>query len=556
MTKRIFRVVLCVSTLSLFLGLILTLGILYQQIESQLQQELKTEASYLSVAVERDGLNFLQDLPRQSERITLISEDGNVLYDNRADVSQMENHLTREEIQQASETGVGQSIRQSDTLGEQTVYYAIRLEDGSILRISGTQSTVWGILFSLLPSILGIFFLLCFLSAFLATHASKKIVEPINNLNLEAPDENDIYDEIVPLLLKISKQQKTIRNQLFEAKQKQAEFSLITAYMEEGLLVINAKMELLSYNESALRLLHTEKVQIGDSILTLNRGEPFQHLLHTVLEGKRGEILLKSNGRFCQVTANPVFQDKRVAGAVLLLVDITEQRERETLRREFTANVSHELKTPLTSISGFAEILRDGLVRPEDIQKFAGRIFDESQRLITLIGDIIKISRLDEGDLPYEPESVNLRQMAKEILNRLHPLAEDSKITLSVIGEAISLKTVKPILEEILYNLCSNAIKYNRPGGKVIVESGHDQIGVFLRVSDTGIGISAADQVRIFERFYRVDKSHSKEIGGTGLGLSIVKHGAAYLGAEITVESAPNEGSTFTLHWNYEKSDG
>ena len=549
MTKRIFRTILLVSALVLVCGLACVMGVLYSYFSRQLKEELHDKAAYLAVAVEGDGAAALEKLSGRPERITMVAADGTVLYDNRADESTMTNHADREEIQEALKTGSGEAVRQSDTLAEQTVYYALRLNDGSVLRVSSTQYNVPILLVGLLQPLAFIILLLLALSGFFAFRASKKIVEPINQLDLEHPEEGESYEEIAPLLTKIHKQQKTIAVQLAEAKRQQAAFAQITADMEEGLLVIDEHGALLSVNPSALRLLEVKDVQPSENVLTLNRSEPFRRAVETALDGRHEAAVLTFGEMSCQVTANPVWHDGKPSGAVLLLVDITEKLQRETLRREFTANVSHELKTPLTSISGFAEILRDGMVQGADVEKFAGRIFDEAQRLITLVSDVIKISQLDEGQLPYVRETVELQELVRTMFDRLHHAADKAGVTLTLEGEPAALSTVRPILEEVLFNLCDNALKYNRPGGRVTVHTGRQDDRVVLAISDTGIGIPPAHQQRIFERFYRVDKSHSKEIGGTGLGLSIVKHGAAYLGAAVTVESEPGNGSTFTLTW-------
>ena len=548
MTKRIFRSILLVSGLVLLVGLGCMLAVFRQYFDSQLEKELQQEASYLSIAVEDSGADALEQLSSQKERVTWIGADGKVLFDNRADSEGMENHSGREEIQEALENGSGQATRYSSTLGEKTVYYALRLEDGTVLRVSTTQYTTASIILGMLQPVLWILILALVLSGIFASRASKAIVAPLNKLDLDNPELNEPYEEVAPLLGKIGHQQRTIRRQLKEARRQQEEFAMITGHMEEGLLVIDKQTDLLSWNPSALRLLGSKEARAETSVLSLNRSEPFQKAVEGALAGSRTETLLGVNGVFCRISANPVLDEGTVKGAVLLLVDVTETMQRENLRREFTANVSHELKTPLTSISGFAEILQDGLVQPQDIRKFAGRIFDEAQRLIVLVSDVIKISQLDEGSVPYEAETVELSEMVNGILTRLTQAAEKNQITLHTEGTA-KLRTVKPILEEVLYNLCDNAVKYNRKGGKVSVALRQEKNFIEVSVSDTGIGIPAADQSRVFERFYRVDKSHSKEIGGTGLGLSIVKHGAAYLGASLDLQSSPGEGSTFTLHW-------
>lgn len=380
------------------------------------------------------------------------------------------------------------------------------------------------------------------------TVPQKKIVQPINALDLENPPD-DAYDELAPLLMKIRRQKRMIKSQLREAKRKQQEFSMITENMEEGFLVINSKTDLLSYNSSALRILGAKTEEAKESVLALNRSAPFRQAVEQVLEGVHQETLLDIQGRTYQLIANPVSQDDEVTGAVLILMDITERTQLERMRREFTANVSHELKTPLTSISGFAEIIQDGLVKQEDIPAFAGKIFTESQRLIRLVEDIIKLSQLDEGSVPYQKELLDLYQIAIQVAAQLQPPAQESGITVAVEGEHAIISGVRPILEEVIFNLCDNGIKYNRPGGRVTIQISDESDWVSLTVSDTGVGIPLSDQERVFERFYRVDKSHSKEIGGTGLGLSIVKHGAAFLGAELSLKSALNQGTAITLTW-------
>ncbi len=549
MTKRIFRSILLVSVLVFLVGVTFMIGILYQHFGQQLEKELQNELTYLSIAVENDGTSVLENLPEQAERITLVAADGTVLFDNRANASEMDNHAGREEIAKALESGTGTAVRYSDTLGEKTVYLAQQLSDGTVLRVSSTQYSIVTLLLNLLQPLIWIFILALALSGAFAYRASKKIVAPLNKLDLEHPDKNESYDELAPLLTKINRQQNTIRHQLAEAKRQQEEFALIMQHMNEGLLVIDAKTQLLFSNPSAYRMLGTDNEQQVKSVLELNRSEPFRLVVDGALNGKHEETMLQLESGTCQLVADPVIQDDGVKGAVLLLIDVTEKAQRENLRREFTANVSHELKTPLTSISGFAEILQDGMVRPEDVRKFAGRIFDEAQRLITLVSDVIKISQLDEGALPYEKEDVDLYLLAQEILERLRPQAEKNNVSLRLEGEPTVLHSTKPILDEVLYNLCDNAVKYNRKGGSVTVCVKQDYDKIIVMVSDTGIGIPPADRQRIFERFYRVDKSHSKEIGGTGLGLSIVKHGASYLGAEVKVESTVGAGTTFTLSW-------
>lgn len=555
MTKRIFRAIMSVSLLVCLAGMATVFGVLYRYFDSQLSEEVKNEAEYLAAAVESYGLDVLQDLPESAERVTLVASDGTVLFDNYFDAAAMGSHADREEIQGALQSGAAQTLRRSDTYRKQMVYYAIRLSSGNILRISTTRYTAAAVLTSMIQPFLWIAFAILMLSGLLAAQVSHKIVEPLNQLDLEQPEDNESYDEIAPLLTKISWQKKTIQEQLEQAKKQQEEFAQITENMQEGLLLLDYRGDILSSNRSAMRILGispTAKLFEGSqrqNVIALNRSESFCKAVDRVLTGEHQELILELDGGYCQMTGNPVLHDGKVEGGVLLFVDVTQQYQNEKLRREFTANVSHELKTPLTSISGYAEIMKDGLVRSEDVPQFAGKIFSESQRLITLVGDIIKISQLDEDMLPYEKEPVDLYELSEEIVSRLQERADQKGITMTLSGQPAQVMMVRKIADEVIYNLCDNAIKYNQPQGRVeiSVEAGAEQVR--LSVRDTGIGISPADQRRVFERFYRVDKSHSRQIGGTGLGLSIVKHGAAYLGVKIELESTPGKGSCFSLIW-------
>ena len=555
MTKRIFRAIMSVSLLVCLAGMATVFGVLYRYFDSQLSEEVKNEAEYLAAAVESYGLDVLQDLPESAERVTLVASDGTVLFDNYFDAAAMGSHADREEIQGALQSGAAQTLRRSDTYRKQMVYYAIRLSSGNVLRISTTCYTAAAVLTSMIQPFLWIAFAILMLSGLLAAQVSHKIVEPLNQLDLEQPEDNESYVEIAPLLTKISWQKKTIQEQLEQAKKQQEEFAQITENMQEGLLLLDYRGDILSSNRSAMRILGispTAKLFEGSqrqNVIALNRSESFCKAVDRVLAGEHQELILELDGGYCQMTGNPVLHDGKVEGGVLLFVDVTQQYQNEKLRREFTANVSHELKTPLTSISGFAEIMKDGLVRPEDVPQFAGKIFSESQRLITLVGDIIKISQLDEDMLPYEKEPVDLYELSEEIVSRLQERADQKGITMTLSGQPTQVMTVRKIADEVIYNLCDNAIKYNQPQGRVeiSVEAGAEQVR--LSVRDTGIGISPADQRRVFERFYRVDKSHSRQIGGTGLGLSIVKHGAAYLGVKVELESTPGQGSCLSLIW-------
>ncbi len=548
MTSKIFRSIILVAGSILTASFLLVFGVMYSYLTLQLQEELRSEAIYVAKAVELSGVDYLKEL-KEENRITLVSNDGTVLYDSEVNIDSMENHANRKEIKEAVETGEGDDERYSDTLSEKTMYHAVRLENGDILRIAQRQETVFNLLLSFVHPLLYILAFMFLLGAFLARQVSRKITEPMNSLDLEHPEKNQSYDEIAPLLTKIYRQKSMIKEQLEEEKKKQEEFEIITENMEEGFLVIDSKMEILSCNSSTKKLFEIEEIGKHQNVLTLNRTEKFQKVIERVLEGRHQETELELEESQYQMIANPVFQEKGqgVAGAVLVFMDITERMQGERLRREFTANVSHELKTPLTSISGFAEIIQNGIVKPEDVPKFAGNIFKESQRLISLVNDIIKLSQLDEGIMPYEPEFLSLKEIAKEVVARLQEPAKKKSVHLEVEGTDEKIKGVRPVLEEIVYNLCDNGIKYNKENGSVKISIERKPEGVTLSVIDTGIGIPVSSQNRIFERFYRVDKSHSKEIGGTGLGLSIVKHGAAYLGATIKLESIVDVGTSITL---------
>ena len=547
MTKRIFKSIILASVIVLLASGGLTMGVLYNHFGNQLEEELRTEAEFLSIAVEDEGMTAFDSLPADSERITYIDTDGTVLFDNESDTDNMENHLDREEIQEAMEDGSGRAVRESDTLSQRTLYYALRLSDGRVLRVSSTQYNLPGLLGGMIQPLLIILIITVILAAVIASRLARNIVNPLNQLDLDHPEENQTYEEVAPLLTKINRQQKSLQAEIAEAKRQQEEFSIITDNMEEGFLVIDSHTEVLSYNSSALRLLGAKDKDARQSVLALNRSENFQKTVEKVLSGQHVISYQEFQGITCQVAANPVFQDEKVTGAVILILDVTEKMKGEQMRREFTANVSHELKTPLTSISGFAEIINDGFVKPEDTKKFAGRIFKEAQRLITLVNDVIKISQLDEGKLPYEKEKVDLYEAAREIFLRIEDHAKAEGVHLYLYGPHIKTNTVKTILDEIIYNLCDNGVKYNKKGGSLTVTISQEEERPVITVEDTGIGISEEDQKRIFERFYRVDKSHSKAIGGTGLGLSIVKHGSMFLGADMKVESTLGEGSKFIL---------
>lgn len=547
MTKKIFKSIMAVCTVVLVLGLAFVMGILYRYFGKQISTELEKEASYVAQGVELSGVDYLEKLNGKNARITLIDQDGSVLYDSQAEASSMENHGDREEVKEAAETGKGEAVRMSETLSEKTIYHALRLTDGSVLRVSSTQYSVLALVYQLIVPVLWILLLMIILSGAFAFRLSKKVVEPVNNIDLEHPEENEVYEEVAPLLSRMYKQNREIKNQIDTARRQQEEFSIITENMQEGLVVIDRYTTILSGNSSVWKLFHVSESKRGESVYVLNRSEEFQSIIDKALDGKHNEAVLKVDGSDIHVIANPVMREDQVEGAVLLLVNVTEKLEREKLRREFSANVSHELKTPLTSISGFAEIIQDGYVKEEDIRAFAGRIYKEAQRLITLVEDVIRISQLDEGEVPYEWTETDLYQTVKNVFGTLSEAAKKQDVHLYIEGERIKLHTVSNILEEVLFNLCDNAIKYNKQGGSVCIRLAENEDNVCISVQDNGVGIPKEDQSRVFERFYRVDKSHSKEIGGTGLGLSIVKHGVSFLGGEVELESTPGQGTEITV---------
>lgn len=538
-----------VSSMVTVLGLAFVIGILSHSFQHQLMNELKKEAVYISRGVEAAGTDYLEQLNNIDSRVTYVDESGKVLYDNEADVESMGNHGHRKEIREAELNGEGEDERMSSTLSEKTIYYAIRLDNGNVLRVSGTQDSALALVWQLVPSLLGVLFLILVLSAVFASRLSGRVVEPLNNLDLEHPEEINVYEEVEPLISKIYRQNRQIRLQLEAARRQQKEFSIITENMQEGLLVIDRYTMVLSVNSSVGKLLKVNEIRTGESVYLLNRSEEFRGVVEQVLEGNHEDKILRLDGSDIQVIANPVIRENKTEGAVILLVDVTEKVEREQLRREFSANVSHELKTPLTSISGFAEIMQDGFVKDEDVKVFAGRIYKEAQRLIRLVGDVIRISRLDEGGVPYQWEELDLYSMVHDIFSTLHEAARKQEVHMYMEGGSTMLDTVPTIMEEVLYNVCDNAIKYNHRGGEVFVQLKDEGDVVRINVRDTGIGIPKEDQERIFERFYRVDKSHSKEIGGTGLGLSIVKHGVKTLNGRLWLNSEPGQGTEIIMEF-------
>ena len=550
MTRKIFQSIIAVVISVLLLSLALITGVLYNHFETTMLDQLRTTAQFAEQGVEQEGMAYFDSLHAQNCRVTWIAADGTVKYDNRSNPKTMENHADRQEVREAMENDSGTSVRRSSTLSEHTMYYAKRLSDGTVLRLSMSQRSVLFLMGCMLSPLVFIFLAACLLAGVLSYRVSKKIVKPLSKIDLKHPEQVETYDELSPFLQRIAAQNREIDARMAEIRKQQQEVSMITENMSEGLFVVDRNYQILSYNKSAMQIFGMDPRQKHENLLAVNRSEGFRNAVDSALKGRHAQENLELNGRVYQIIANAVCQPdfaEDMVGAVILVLDVTEKEAQEQYRREFTANVSHELKTPLTSISGIAEIIRNGIVKPEDIPHFAGKIYDESQRLITLIGDIIKLSRLDENQVPMERETVDMLEMARDVVQQLSSVARKSGVTLVANGTHGQVQGVRQVLGEMVYNLCENAVKYNRAGGRVWVDVQQVADHVVLRVKDTGIGIPAAEQGRIFERFYRVDKSHSKAVGGTGLGLSIVKHGAALHHATISVSSEPEQGTEITL---------
>ena len=546
MTKRIFQAVCLVAAMVLVLSTGVLLALFYDNYVGRAEQSLRTEAAFVAQGLNTGGEDYLLGLTDRSRRITLVDQDGTVRYDNTADAGQMENHLEREEIQEALSTGSGQSRRVSETLSQETFYYALLLENGMVLRLAATQSSVWALLLTVLQPAAMVVIAALVLGAILAHRAAKAIVAPINSLDLDQPEDAKAYEELSPLLSRIARQKRTIDAQLHRARRQQEQFRLITENMSEGLLVVDSQTNLLSCNSAALRLLGAEKQPENPSVLALNHAEAFRTVIRDALAGRHGEGRLEVGGRSLQLLANPAGQEGEAAGAVILVMDTTEREQREALRREFSANVSHELKTPLTSISGFAELMKSGVVAQKDVMDFSQSIYDEAQRLIHMVEDIIRLSELDETELHRETGPIDLYDFCRREVERMRPEADRRGVTLSLQGEAATVQGNAQILGELVYNLLDNAIKYNKPQGSVTVTVTPGK-RVRLRVEDTGIGIPKESQSRVFERFYRVDKSRSDDVSGTGLGLSIVKHAAQFHRARVELQSTEGKGTAITV---------
>ncbi len=551
MTKRIFRYILLVTAVILLLSCVLISLVVHRDYEDQFLAEIRSEVYTITCAL-NEGLEAETLLPRLKQtgavtmRITWIDAQGTVLYDSDAEAAAMENHLSREEIAEALEWGEGRSIRYSSTLGKSTFYYACRLSDGTVLRISGVRANVWGILLNVLFPMLLVFLVAILLCLLLAYRIAKRAVKPLNEVDLEHPEEAQTYEELSPLLEKIAAQNRQITAQMQELRHREEEFTAVTEHMSEGLLMVDPQGKLLLCNTTGEKLLGLEQAR-GKSLLEINRSPAFRAAAEAVSQGRREVQSLSLEGRSYQLMCTPAFDGEKLTGATLVLLDVTEKEDRERLRREFTANVSHELRTPLTAIGGYAELIAEGMAKAEDVPRFAAHVQREAKRLLALIEDILRLSQLDEGNGQGELCPQRLDLLAAAVREQLVPAAREKGVELSLEAEPCELMGVGRLLEELIFNLCDNAVKYNRPGGKVKISVGQVEGRPTVTVADTGIGIPAGEQERVFERFYRVDKSHSKTIGGTGLGLSIVKHAALYHKAQISLDSTLGQGTTVTV---------
>ncbi len=587
MIKRIFKNTFWVSMATLFIAYVIIVGILYDYFDHQIKTELKTEAEYIACGIESVGEEYLESFNQSAyisnkvdtsqshkNRITWVDRDGIVLYDSNVDEQKMENHKDRDEIRDAMEDGEGYTVRYSNTLDEQTIYYAVGLTDGSVLRVSSAYNTVISIIIAMLQPTLFLVLLIIIVSYFMSRNVAKRIVAPINNMDLNYGEMDEEYEELVPLLKRIRKQNILIDQQMEDLKTQQAKFQALTEHMREGFLVLDKKENVLSYNVAAVELLGASKNidYTGHNVINFDRQRALREAVDDAIGGIRTQRTLENGDRIYRVVANPIViedvvkdetEDRQapktdtvpsdqVEGAIVIILDETEKEKREQLRREFTSNVSHELKTPLTSISGVAEIIMNGIVKPEDIPGFAKNIYEEAGRLIDLVNDIIFLSKLDEETpVAHQCVEISLLDMARQVKTRLKIPCQEKDVSIHIIGEDVVMNGIPSMIEEVIYNLCDNGIKYNKKGGKVAVSLKrtveHDMPYAVIEVEDTGIGIAQEDQERVFERFYRVDKSHSKAIGGTGLGLSIVKHVVMFHHGNIHIDSIPGEGTTIRV---------
>lgn len=547
MKNKIFHALVALAAMAVLVASGLITFLVSQDYFNETKKELAQEARYISMGLESGGNDFLNKIAAENGsnvRITLIDKDGIVLFDNQAEAKTLENHAMRQEVMEAVAVGAGEAERFSDTLDKTTYYYAVRLEDGKILRLARTIDSIYKSVLQMLPIMGGIVIVVAFLASIVARRVTFNLIKPLDQVNLDEPLDNETYDELAPFLTRIAKQKRQLSKNLKKLRGKQEELTIITNNMNEGLVLLNGQQNVLFINESAAKIFgFSAKEVIGRNILTVDRAQEVQDLLQKVSQAGKGEGLYEKDGHFYQLSGSSV----NGSGSVILIYDVTEKMTAEKLRREFSANVSHELKTPLQSILGYAEIMKNGLVKDEDKQRFLERIHAEAGNMIELIQNIMELSRLDENKTLDEFEDVDLLKLAQSVTLRLKHKAQTKGVTLNVSGSSACVCGVQSILSEVLYNLVDNSIKYNKDNGKVDVKVQDGSEEVTVSVSDTGIGIGAADRERVFERFYRADKSHSKEIGGTGLGLSIVKHGVLFHKGRVELESEPGVGTTITF---------
>lgn len=547
MTKKIFRSICFTAISALLTALVLIMAVHYSYFSDNRMKQLITQTELVARAVETQGLTYLDGLNPDGYRITWVDSDGSVKFDSTTDNKNMENHLEREEIKAALAKGFGQSSRYSATLTQKQLYCAKRLSDGTVIRLSVSHLTWLALFLSMLLPIFAILATVICLSLFMAYRLSKKIIKPLNELNLDNPKSSDVYEELSPLINRISSQQLQIKAQSSELERKKDEFETATANMSEGIILLNENGFVISINQTASKLLGISSYCVGKELLLFDNTVGLSELLKNAAAGSHGEMPVSIGEEDYQFSASPIVSDGGVCGVALIIFDITEKKKAEQMRREFSANVSHELKTPLQSISGCAELLLNGMVGPGEVPRFSERIYSESKRMITLIDDIIKISHLDEGAADTRYEKTDIYELAGTAVKNISSAAELAGVTVALSGKPAVINGIPQLLYEIVFNLCDNAVKYNKRGGNVFVDVSKDKNTVRLSVRDTGIGIPAEHHQRIFERFYRVDKSHSKEAGGTGLGLSIVKHAAMLHNAAIELESFPNKGTLVTV---------
>lgn len=547
MTAKIFRSILFSSVIAILCCAVFFTWFMYDNFVGSMNETLMAEARLVAVGVENYGIEYLVSF-KEDSRITWISAQGKVLYDTSGDVSEMENHGDRKEVSEAFESGEGMENRYSATMMRHSFYSAVRLSDGSVIRLSEDSTSFIPTVNRMIGAVILVLGVITLFSVLLAKVFSRGIVKPINGIDIESPDADKTYNELSPLLHKINRQNQLISSQMNDLKRRQQEFRAITENMGEGLIVVDGKGEILSYNKSALKLLGSTEVPYGTNILNVNGDPSFREVVESAIGGEKKHIKIRRGEKVLRFIASPV-SAKTYGGAVIVILDITDTEERDSLRREFTSNVSHELKTPLTSIYGISEIMAGGIVKPEDMRSFACDINKETGRLIRLVNDIIKLSQLDEGSTTLEKEQVDLMSVVKEVRERLKMVYRKNGIEFKIEGRRAVISGVHGIISEMIYNLCDNAIKYNREGGSVTVTVDEYKGRPRVKVEDTGIGIPPEAKERVFERFYRVDKSHSKEIGGTGLGLSIVKHGAAFHSADVKLESELGRGTTVEIRF-------